>query len=358
MYQVSAILSLLIVSSALAQSGKDGDPAVAAARKRQDFIKSATIEYKRIDVETAGSRTSDISPNLKPLVKNRVPDRQTTSESKNRVLLEGGKIRIEDNHPRWNVSKGLLVPTAVIAVADEETGKILFPSGLSGDQKPAGFLQGAGDRTEFSDACLNPILIHFRGIHPEVCPYPLTTVKPSGISLPIDGSICKEYSVALGKLDVRVWVDPSKEFAVRRLTKAREKQLTHRLDVEYRQDPKWGWLPKSWVIHEYSTSGGLLRTTRIEVLDLRVGEPVDTSQFELQFPAETFVYDRRVNKFYNVQANGTMKEEIREKSPGQVAAQDTDGFVQSNKWLLFCLLAIVFLTGLVLILRKRIPRVF
>src|SRR5947209_1377661 len=87
--RIVAVLLVIAVANSIRAQGVAEDAAAAAARKRQGLDKTLRMDFKRTDVEAAGSRSGPLPAALKP--KSAIPDRETTSESVNRVILDGDK---------------------------------------------------------------------------------------------------------------------------------------------------------------------------------------------------------------------------------------------------------------------------
>ena len=154
------------------------------------------LEFKQTDVEQRGSRSDQLEAAMRDSRKltKTVPEKETISESKNRIVFDGAKMRFENNHPMWSMEDGRLWPCPRVEVSDGETGKYLHPLGLGTDNTPQGRIHGAANRWEFRMALLNPIFFAFRGIDREVCPYPMGIFKPTGASVPIGAPLATNTS--------------------------------------------------------------------------------------------------------------------------------------------------------------------
>jgi hypothetical protein len=349
----TVMIAVAMPNGLCGQPGQDPSAAFTAARSRQNLIKTIKIEFKRIDTEAAGSRSGSVPTLFKP--KTAVPDRETTSESNNRFVMDGDKMRFEDNHPIWRMPAGTLHNTAMIAVSDGTLAKTLKPKGVVGAGTTTGTIREAVDRLDLSDPVLTPIILHFRGAHSEISPYPIATMKATGIRLPIDNQDCTEYALILGELNLSFWFDPARDYCLRRLAQHKTNTLLYQLDVKYRRDDKWGWLPVSWVAHDYGTARELLKTTKVEVLEMRPGEVESPDTFELLFPAETRVFDARNNKEYRVQSNESMREiSSSGKELGGSVAQLEGSYFYRHKWLLLGITMLVIAAIVLLAIRKKI----
>src|SRR5581483_6688000 len=101
-----ALLVGVLATSAVALGQAPDDPAARAIRAREDAVKSAVVEFERVDVVAAGAESDSAPQPFKP--KNSVPDKETTLKSVNRLVFDGDKLRYEDNHPVWQMPNGEL----------------------------------------------------------------------------------------------------------------------------------------------------------------------------------------------------------------------------------------------------------
>lgn len=343
---------LLLAMGCLGQADKGINPATAAAKARQDLVRTVEIRFTRTDVEQPGSRSAVLPAGFASVTAKGVPQEETSSTSKNRVVLDGRKMRFECNHPMWNMSTGKLEPSPRVAVDNEALGKLFFSTGVAGDGKPMGRIHPPADRMELSEATLNPILFTFRGGDRDICPYPLGAFKRTGVSVPFGADPCEEYSQVRGQSTVAVWLDPAMDYVVRRLTKHKGNQLLHQMDCQYRKEEKWGWICASWTIQEYGPDGNLLRTERVEVTDARFGAAIPAGEFDLTFPAGAHLYDAMANKYYQVADNGDLAETNARWEPmgNALVPQPDNSFVERHKFLLAALAA---LAGVLLLVAFR-----
>jgi outer membrane lipoprotein-sorting protein len=345
MYSTPLILTIAFAAFDLGQADKGVDPAVAAARARQKAAKTVVLEFKQTEIEQPGNRSAGLIALQRDELAKIVPENETVSESKNRVVFDGVKMRFENNHPMWSLVDGKLRPSPRVEVDDGEMGKSLFPLGFPREDRPRGRVHGSAQRLELKLALLNTIYFAFRGADPERCPYPMPAFKPTGASLPIGDHRCDEYALRRTETEVTAWLDPDADYVVRRLTLLRKGKLLEQHDAQHRRDEKWGWVPTAWTMTEYSMTGDLLRTTRVEVTALRIGEPQPASEFQIKFPPGTFITDLTSNKYYWVEPNESMTEVTPGGQPvptGSVATPQprgdvplpSDSFVSRHKWLL------------------------
>src|SRR5262249_16682265 len=97
-------IALIALSPSSSQTPLPRLPAVAAARSRQQSVKTINVEFKRIQLYAKGSESEKAPSVVKP--KTTVPASDITLESINRLVIDGDKIRYENNHPLWKFPEG------------------------------------------------------------------------------------------------------------------------------------------------------------------------------------------------------------------------------------------------------------
>jgi hypothetical protein len=329
-------VALVVLSRASSQAGPSNAPAVAAARTRQESVKTVNLVLKQTEVFAKGGVSDRTPPPFKS--KAPVPAKETTLESINRLVLDGEKVRYEDNHPGWHMPSGEQHKRRVVSLFNGSVAKKYFPSGVSGKGNPVGTIDKDAWQDAMKSAVLTPITMAFRGLDLAISPYLIGDLKPSGITLPIDGAPCQEHVVNFSDATKSFWLDPGKDYVVRRMRLQRRGHLVDQCDISYRRHDAWGWVPASWVRNQYSPAGTVLVTTKVEVLEMRLNDPQPAEQFDIQFPAGSQVFDIRNAKNYRVQPDGTMRElsPSGEELPGSVP-QPGDPWYRRNKWLLLSL---------------------
>jgi hypothetical protein len=370
MYSTPLILMVAMAAFDLGQAEKGVDPAVAAARARQERAKTVVLEFKLTTVDQPGSRSGQLDAVMRQAagLTKTVPEKETTSESKNRMVLDGAKMRIEINHPMWSLAEGKLLPSPRVEVCDGEAGKYLYTLGIAGDGKPKGRVHGAADSADFRLTLLNPIYFAFRGTDREVCPYPIGVFKPTGATVPIAGATCNEYVVNRGDMIVTAWFDPGADYTIRRFTETQKGKLRRQIDAEHRRDEKWGWVPAAWTLAEYDMAGDLMWTEQVAVFSLDIGEPQPASEFQIRFPPDTRLFDMRNKKYYRIQPDESMLEISADGKPlgsgakipqpsGSEVPQADESFFSRHKWLLISAATALVVVIVFLFARRRFGRV-
>ncbi len=81
------------------------------------------------------------------------------------------------------------------------------------------------------------------------------------------------------------------------------------MSIEYRQDGLQGWVPKSWVWHDFNEAGKLVSAYRYEVSKWSVNQPIPDQDFEITFPVGAWVNEhiKGVDRVFIVLNDGTKR---------------------------------------------------
>jgi hypothetical protein len=356
---VLGFVTVVFVALARAASQDAGkDPAVAAAQARQKSVKTVNMEFKETEVDAKGCISELAAAPFKS--KTPVPATETTFESINRLMMDGDKVRYENNHPLWELPTGKFLKRTSVNVFTGSLAKSFRPRGLSGDREPLGDFESAGTLPEMrSSYTLLPVTMTFRGLNPVACAYPIYDLKYSGNELPIDGRPCREYALKLSAdLTLSFWLDTARDYVVRRIRQVKENRLAEQFDIQFQPHQACGWTPASWARSLYGPGGAVLMTTSVEVRQIEINDSLPAAQFDLRFPEGTLVIDRRKATQYRVRADGSMRElsSTGEELPGTVA-QPGDPWYRRHQWLLLSAGAALLILLLAYGLRRRRRRV-
>jgi hypothetical protein len=307
---VSALLAAVLVLAAVSRADGQGAgeyAAVAAARSRQEAIKTANVEYKLTEVLAPGSLAWDTSGRTLP--KGPIPEKEMTVESINRLVLDGVKVRYEENHPSVRQYHAVLVERHSIHVFDGSLVKNLWPRGLSGEaDHPLGQINADPHLSGLKFHVMDPFTIAVRSFHPLHRPSPFNGMKPSGESLMIDGAPCEEWVHTDSEGNsVTFWLNPAQDYVVRRIGHQSKHTLTDQTEIHYRRESV-AWIPDSWVRTEYRSDGSVRVTTKVDVLEVRLNDPQPGELFDVAFPPGTDISDNRDNKYFQVQPDGSFSE--------------------------------------------------
>ncbi|HYT94680.1 MAG TPA: hypothetical protein VEL76_38545 [Gemmataceae bacterium] len=328
------LAAVLALPPALGQPKVALSPAAKAAQEREEAVKTLELKFKRTEVIAKGGVSARDPPPLRP--KFPVPDQETTLAATNRLVLDGLKFRYEDNHPVFVFPEARLHKHAAITWYDGSVSRELMPNEIKKGMGQFGTIHGSGRANDLKGIELLPLLLTFRPVHPLLGNSRFSTLKPSGVTLPIEGVSCEEYVVTTSATKEQgYWLDPSKGYVVRRIRREVGGHVGEQIDVRYGREEQGIPIPTSWVRRQYSPQGEVLTTTTFEVSEVRINQPQAAEEFDMLFPPATKVYDQRNNKFYRVEADGTMREvSIRGEELGPSVSQPGDSWYRRNTWLL------------------------
>ena len=76
-----------------------------------------------------------------------------------------------------------------------------------------------------------------------------------------------------------LWIEPEREFLVSRYRAAFEQKFVVDIDIDYEQDPRWGWIPSGWRVSEMLADGSTRLVTEARVTSYSINLPIEISEF-------------------------------------------------------------------------------
>src|SRR5262249_7892073 len=160
--------------------------------------------------------------------------------------------------------------------------KLYYPTGIGGKGGIQGFIMKDGRLPEIQAFDVLPITQTLRGLHPMITG--IDKLKPSGATMLIDGAACEEYVLASArKSTTSYWLDPKKDYVLRRIQRQTQGKVIDQIDATYRRDKICGWVPTSWVRIQYAPDGTVASKTTFQITEMRLNEPPAPRQFDLVF---------------------------------------------------------------------------
>jgi len=298
----------------VAQQPAAESPAAVAAKTRQEAIKSIEIQFHIKETLEPGSQPGSVTPT--PGGKS-YPEKQTVIESENRLVISGADIRLESNHPLWDLRALSFLPRKHVATIRGDESKSYY---VRADQeirwddsvatiKPRRAAHVADDMMVMS------FMMHCRGVSPSIETFSFTAGRwqPTGLTQSINGVRLQQYRLTLGKMYPAgssgvAWVDPKQDYAVRRLRCDFTKSDTILLDTTFETDPQSGLvLPVSWTHTRLNPAGKVLSTRVHQITSCRVNYDPPAAEFDLTFPPNVRVYNEFEEKEYLVRADGSFQ---------------------------------------------------
>jgi hypothetical protein len=274
-------------------------PALDAAQRRQERLKSVSIRWKVTTFVPKGGRM-DRDPVGLPL-----PRADQTIESIHSLVLDGDRFRSEHYDPGFRMN----IPNSGDGVRTFDGERNFHRFYPGGRDKPADLvIERPTRRPDFGSADLWPHLLWCRGGERE--PYDQFDPRSHTVSrTKVDGSPV----IQIRSIDPKARrshtynLDPQRDYIVRRIRRDYQSSVEV-TDIEYRERPGAGWVPCGWTIVKTRAADKLVHRIRAVVNEIRIGEQAPAEVFRLE-PAlgETIINDE-VKKTYNVRADGSLEE--------------------------------------------------
>lgn len=309
-----------------------------AAKQRQDRCKTVVVEYRQ---------TSRVFMTPTP----QRPASEITSVADNRIVIDAGKVRVENNNPTMSTGQGLHRQKR-IEVFDGQESRTLFPIGILPDTTPVGIRHEKSPKIEAGVP--EPIFLHFRGLDPAYRMFAIDTWKPTGRTKIIDGVACSEFELPLRDSLRRACFDPSKDHVAVRIESEITGHISHQTTISYRNDPETGWTPTRWRTEDLNSDGSLKYVWECEITRLVLNQPIDDKEFKVEFAPGTYFNDQNLKKEYRVLEDGS----LHEYSAAEMFPSKRTTFrqwVARNAWTIV-LVASALLLGLLPILVRRRTR--
>jgi hypothetical protein len=185
----------------------------------------------------------------------------------------------------------------------------------------------------------------------------LSTIRPTGLSRQIAGTLCEEFLINKGAINQRFWLAPSLGYVVKRILISNGSQASSQWDVEYEKAKEIAklWVPVSWTSSQYGSGGKLAYSLRGKVVAYSINKPIEEASFEVSFPVGSPVFDNRNMKEYVVNSGGKLELVSRPGTTSSPLDSDlvTSAWYVRHFWLTLATLLLVC-AGRVYFVRKRL----
>lgn len=77
-----------------------------------------------------------------------------------------------------------------------------------------------------------------------------------------------------------MWIEPERDFIVTSYVVSFEQRIMIDIDIDYVQDPRWGWVPSAWRVTEKLNDGTKHVLSTAKVTSYAINEPVGAGEFQ------------------------------------------------------------------------------
>jgi len=329
-----------------------------AWRTRQEDMQSAQFEWKEVRFIGAGTQPSPPRQNRSSKKQSEVmlPESDVTVVREVTLSLFGNMMRYAYEGQVYNPQRRGVRQKKYLSVFDGEESKN-FHDDLDwheGEGYPrSGFVRNRATHYDFDNRYLSAILITYRPCDVNLGGVDLGRYQISPQVGNVDGHTCIIVEPQSLEVTNRVlgeksyWVDPERDFIVRRIVWARAGQSPMAaLTIFYKEHEKFGWYPASWkFVNTGGTVDRIIGQTSADVLECEFNIQIPRSVFQFQFPAGTAVTDNRDGRRYIVLQDGSRREVTRGElargatyrdliaTESGMAARESSLAQQWNSWL-------------------------
>ena len=216
-------------------------------------------------------------------------------------------MRFWRDGPAYNEHSNAYVNGIYTSTFDGHTSKAFYD--LSGETPwRVGFVLKRDENQDCDNYHLRPMMLFCMPISLK---YSLFRVeanwKMANTTREIQGKPCR----AIVNGGQAYWFDPSRGNAVLLYESSAQGVVLLRQEIFYRDDPKYGPIPRRWTSVAYRRDGVVSKANSVTVMSYEMNGEYYEENFDITFPAETEVRDDRVNRFYRLEKDGTKHDIVR-----------------------------------------------
>jgi hypothetical protein len=312
--RIGAIVALCLVwslgdlptQSAVAQEGATLAAIEAAWGKREQSTNTFHFEWIVVDTLDGASLPGPPGPGV---THSPTPPKTVTHEARHELTMDGDLFRYTCDAPRWRPDEGCFMRQSYTSVFDGTTCYVHFGAFADGSLPtnsafPVGYVAKKNASNDLVDYHLWGALLTFRPVYTTTrlldAPAPWVLTADQGV---IAGRRCWLLKKMSGRISDVCWVDVPRASSIARYERMVEGKVLFRVDISLQATEPDGWIPVAWHWTVTGTGPGNARVTKHTI-----NEPVDPAQFELHFPAGTWVQGGLSdNRIYIVRPDGTKR---------------------------------------------------
>jgi hypothetical protein len=241
------------------------------------------------------------------------PERDAEVEAAVEMRLDGGRIYSIRRGPQWLSERAAFVPVELHSASDGRQATLLrLVEG--GRVEPQAFVRAEARFPDSRSAFHWPLLWALRPLDPHVGPidrggaWSLAphTAQLQGHTCVILERFAAHFNPKLerGEIHETYWVDPARDFCIRRYERVRGGLVEARIEVDYGDDACL-WLPTAWRITVFSGEDALAaRTYAAELSSHALNGGLADERLRIALPAGTRVDDAESKTAWIVRPDG------------------------------------------------------
>lgn len=309
-------------------------------KSRQASVRSLKFDWVDQQYVTKGSisRLAEIA--LRKKSEQSIPSDDMVQEVKTFLSIDGDKMRYSFDGPMWSESKQRFVPQQYISTYDGKTSSYYWPPGV---REGNGAILARKYNKDVSTFHVMPLLINYRLFNTSMTNHRLQEVIPTEEKGVVGDRLClvmKEKSRLDRKSLYLLWIDPERDFIVRRLEFLRNDELALRMDIDYSRDAQYGWVPNSWQTMRPSKEASMFESYKCTVTAYEFNSTLDPEDFEISFPPGARVYDENSDREYIVTEGGGQR--LITDAEARLTYEQLVG--KKSKWITLTYINIIILT--------------
>jgi len=240
---VAAISLGTVLAPLLIASGQELEDVFGAWKKRKESIGTGRFEWTETLLRTKEALAD-------PLISNGddVPAEGLTCEYNRSLLFSGEKMRYEQGPEEWVISPQRVYELVKVRRLHVWDGEVARSTKTIEDDSWADSGNVSGREILLQTHDMTPLALAFRPfIWRSAGEEPFVVGKERGR---IDDDDCVILSKRIPRGREEWWLDPAKEYAVRRIIRKVSDLEVGRYDIEYQKDARFGWIPSTMGTHD------------------------------------------------------------------------------------------------------------
>jgi hypothetical protein len=308
---VSLVLILLPHTQLIAQQKPNDvlDPVFAVWQRRQETVRSAKFElsmHQRIPKGAYTRRGAKGAPAPSPN-----PPNDVAIDWKEQFMFDGDKMRWTHDRPMLVEPEWAPTSQTFVATFNGEMSKSLtLPAGAS---PVSGEIREERGVPETEAADVRPLMYAFRSDHPMIPTLNRKHLRLIDERPIVDGRSC----IAVKTRSSQLWLDRERNYVVVREYIEQKGKVTFDLTIDYDRHRDTGWIPTGWKSVLLKPDGAMLNYLEAQVTVASINATIPPEQFEIVFPAGSYVADAKERRDAVVNADGDLETTARWSSPGQ-----------------------------------------